>query len=229
MAYIPYSDAGIETVPMEVEQNCGGNRKDEEMTSDTSIDETSSSIEDVLITEREITSDTSTDEGIDITEQDMRGESSSDETSSGINGQDMDEGCTNESNTATKVQDTHDEDLVITGQETCSVPKHKKRIMSQEEFTIIKSGQMLTDVSINVAQTLLHMQFPYVEGLEDTVLGPAFQFSIAGGEFVQVLHDGSIPWICVSNIGCPRGVIKCFNSLKKGYLKTFVEKQLASC
>ena len=63
---------------------CGGNRKDEEMTSDTSIDETSSSIEDVLITEREITSDTSTDEGIDITEQDMRGESSSDETSSGV-------------------------------------------------------------------------------------------------------------------------------------------------
>ena len=90
-----------------------------------------------------------------------------------------------------------DDDMVITGEGTCCVQKHKNRIMCEDEFSIIKTGKMLTDTSINVAQNFLHNQFPYVEGLEDTVLGPTFQFSIAGGEFVQVLHDGGLHWICV--------------------------------
>ena len=78
-------------------------------------------------------------------------------------------------------------------------------------------------------QNFLHNQFPYVDGLEDTVLGPTFQFSIAGGEFVQVLHDGGLHWICVSNIGCAKGVVKCFDSYNnRGYIKKYVGKQVAS-
>ena len=65
--------------------------------------------------------------------------------------------------------------------------------MCEDEFNIIKTGQMLTDTSTNVAKNFLHNQFPYVDGLEDTVLGPTFQFSIAGGEFGLVLHDAWWP------------------------------------
>lgn len=95
--------------------------------------------------------------------------------------------------------------------------------MCENELNIIKTGQMLTDTSINVAQNFLHNQFPYVDRLEDTVLAPTFQFSIAGGKFVQALHDGGLHWICVSNIGCAKGVVKCFDSYNnRGYIKKYV-------
>ena len=137
----------------------------------------------------------------------------------------------NSDNSKDETCDSHaeDDDIVITGEGTCRVQKHKNRVMCEDEFNIIKTGQMLTDTSINVAQNFLHNQFPYVDGLEDTVLGPTFQFSIAGGEFVQVLHDGGLHWICVSNIGCAKGVVKCFDSYNnRGYIKKYVGKQVAS-
>ena len=56
---------------------------------------------------------------------------------------------------------------------------------------------MLNDALINKAQTLLHEQFPGVGGLEDTTLGPIFMFSVQKGEFVQVLHDENIHWVCI--------------------------------
>lgn len=95
--------------------------------------------------------------------------------------------------------------------------------MCENELNIIKTSQMLTDTSINVAQNFLHNQFPYVDRLEDTVLAPTFQFSIAGGKFVQALHDGGLHWICVSNIGSAKGVVKYFDSYNnRGYIKKYV-------
>ena len=81
-----------------------------------------------------------------------------------------------------------DDDIVITGEGTCCLQKHKNRVMREDEFNIVKTGQMLTDTSINVAQNFLHNQFPYVDGLEDTVLGQcvylsANRFSMAWGKW----------------------------------------------
>ena len=100
----------------------------------------------------------------------------------------------NSDNSKDETCDSHaeDDDIVITREGTCCMQKHKNRVMCEDEFNIIKTGQILTDTLINVAQNFLHNQFPYVDGLEDTVLGPTFQFSVAGGEFVQVLHDGGL-------------------------------------
>jgi hypothetical protein len=64
---------------------------------------------------------------------------------------------------------------------------------------------------------ILHNQNPLIGGgLEDTVLGPCFNFSIARGEFVQVLHDGALHWVCVSNVGCKEASsVNVYDSLKQ--------------
>ena len=87
---------------------------------------------------------------------------------------------------------------------------------------------MLNDAVINKAQTLLHEQFPGVGGLEDTTLGPIFMFSVQKGEFVQLLHDGNIHWVCISNIGCNENEIKYYDSLRGSRVSWYLLQQIAS-
>ena len=92
----------------------------------------------------------------------------------------------------------------------------------------IRNNLWLTDTSVNVFQNMLHQQFPFCEGLEDTTLGPHFQFSIHKNDFVQVLHNGNNHWVCVSNIGCQTAEVNYYDSLFTGDLKPSVKKQIAS-
>ena len=80
------------------------------------------------------------------------------------------------------------------GPEQLSVPLH-------ELDELEKSNHMLTDKDIFAASCLLKKAFPGISGLEDTVLGSKLQFSVARGDFVQVLHDGNLHWLAVTNIG----------------------------
>ena len=121
-----------------------------------------------------------------------------------------------------------EEDVIFIGESTGTAPKRKRRILPQDEVEITNGNGMLTDISINIAQNLLHEQVPHVEGLEDTVLGPAGNFSIAEGEFIQIVHDGGAHWVCVSNIGCRQGVINYFDSLNRGQIKRHVQRQVQS-
>jgi hypothetical protein len=70
--------------------------------------------------------------------------------------------------------DDDDDDVLITGvvKGTGQIEKRKKRKMDQLEEKSIETGKMLSDMSINIAQNLLHHQFPTCQGLEDTTLGP---------------------------------------------------------
>lgn len=107
--------------------------------------------------------------------------------------------------------------------------KRKLRRLGTEDIAIIKNGKMLTDNAINIAQNILHNQYPLIAGLEDTVLGPCFNFSIARGEFVQVLHDGSLHWVCVSSVGCKEaGCVNVYDSLNTGKITSHIKKQIAS-
>ena len=65
-------------------------------------------------------------------------------------------------------------------------------------------------------------------GLEDTTLGPIFMFSVQKGEFVQVLHDGNIHWVCISNIGCKENEINYYDSLRGGRVSWYLLQQIAS-
>ena len=61
---------------------------------------------------------------------------------------------------------------------------------------------MLSDDSINLAMNLLHQQFPEIGGLTDTSIGKCQQFDIVPSEskYIQILHAGSLHWICVANM-----------------------------
>ena len=94
---------------------------------------------------------------------------------------------------------------------------------------VITSGEWLTDHIIGAAHSVLRRQFPHAKGLENTTLGPIFNFSIQKGEFAQILYTGSHHWILVSNIGYSnQSEIRLYDSLFRGRIPIFVKKQIAS-
>ena len=105
-------------------------------------------------------------------------------------------------------------------------PNYQVQVTKEDE-DIMMNNLWLTDVQIGKAQNLLKQQFPNVQGLQPTTLGPHQQFDIMRGEFVQILHTGAKHWICISNIYCNKeNTIKIYDSM---YLEinTFTKKQIA--
>ena len=77
---------------------------------------------------------------------------------------------------------------------------------------------MLSDESINLAQNLLKEQFPELSGFQDTVIGKTQSFDIVktDGNFIQLLHVGSLHWVCVANVSenkSHNGECKLYDSL----------------
>ena len=66
-----------------------------------------------------------------------------------------------------------------------SLEKRRKILFSEEEKLAILDNQMLTDESINIAQNIIHKQFPNIGGLQDTVIGKT--------QFFGVVNDLLIP------------------------------------
>ena len=126
--------------------------------------------------------------------------------------------------------DNNEDKIVIIGvtQGTGQIEKRKKRKMDVIEEKAIANGAMLSDISINIAQNLLHNQFPTCRGLEDTTLGTYLQYSICKGEFAQILFTGNQHWICASNIGCKKGEVNIYDSSSGGNVTNHVKKQVAA-
>ena len=53
-----------------------------------------------------------------------------------------------------------------------------------------------SDETINLAQVLLHKNFPLTNGFEDTKLGNLSQFSVPKNNFIQIIHDHN-HWITI--------------------------------
>ena len=60
----------------------------------------------------------------------------------------------------------------------------------------IRQSAMLTDKHIQMAQELLHKQFPHIEGPLSPTIGTAQQFPAMRKTFIQVLHTGGMHWVC---------------------------------
>ena len=100
--------------------------------------------------------------------------------------------------------------------------------LNQEDADIIRKNAMLTDHQIQMAQELLHRQFPYFEGLLSPTIGKAKQFPVMRNNFIQVLHTGGIHWVCVSNIGCSHNnQVKLYDSLYSG-IAPFTREQIGA-
>ena len=91
---------------------------------------------------------------------------------------------------------------------------------------------MLTDKSINLAQNHLHEAFPSISGLQDTAIGATQTFNAVSGNFIQILHDGNLHWVCTSNISfdSPTDVsdINVYGSYNHGYITKMTKRQMAT-
>ena len=103
------------------------------------------------------------------------------------NGNEEENGIGEESKSKeTEKNESKDDDIQIIGvtQGTGKIQKDKKGMMDLLEENAIATGKIITDVSINVAQNLIHDQFPTCESM----LGSRLQYSICGGEFAGKSH-----------------------------------------
>lgn len=86
----------------------------------------------------------------------------------------------------------------------------------------IALGKKLNDVAVNMAQNILHVQFPEVKGLHDTVMGIK-KFPQEKGSFVQILHH-SDHWIVVG--GLENGQVDVYDTLSSGVLSSGFVSQI---
>ena len=136
-----------------------------------------------------------------------------------------------------KGKDNDDDEIVITG---CMPPKKIQRPRQRNlKFTYrekeeILGDHMLTDMTINLAQNALKKQYPENSGFEDTLLGiiPDFSKHSGNSRCIQILHTGSLHWICIANVfkeGClsPENV-NLYDSLNSnGKINPHTQDQIA--
>ena len=83
---------------------------------------------------------------------------------------------------------------------------------SHFDLIISPTGWLDCDI-IQQAQVLLQLENPAIEGFQRPTLGPARNFNVVNGEFVQILHTGNSHWVCISSIGCVPGHVNLYDSL----------------
>ena len=102
---------------------------------------------------------------------------------------------------------------------------HTQFSLNNSEIGEIQNGGMLNDKHIKAALDLIKEMNPSIEGLQDPILGSKLQFDVSKGKFIQILHDGCIHWITVSNILTEN--IDIFDSLYRRVTES-VKMQIAS-
>ena len=86
----------------------------------------------------------------------------------------------------------------------------------------------LNDRIIDASQNLLMKQFPYIPGLQNTVLGMTLSFKIHNGEFLQIINTSYQHWLTVSTIGIKNPAeVRVFDSLYD-FLPSMAKAQVAS-
>ena len=92
-------------------------------------------------------------------------------------------------------------------------PYINKEQLREVEISI-RRGDLLSDLSINFAQHILHLQFHKIEGLQSTLLQSRKKSSVLKNQ-LQIIHSRGNHWIVVSSIGCDDGIVKVYGSLYK--------------
>lgn len=120
------------------------------------------------------------------------------------------------------------DDIEVTMVTTCESERHRSlRNLDAQDYQLTMSPHgWLDGAIIHSAQVLLQKINPLIEGFQRPTLGPVRTFSVVSGEFVQLLHTGQDPWVCVSSVGCPPGTVKLFDSLNHDIISQEVEDQV---
>ena len=129
-----------------------------------------------------------------------------------------------------KMLDLPKESIVISDTETDenkALEQHPVKVLPNDELELIKNNQMLTDISINLAQDMLGTQFKMKDRFQDTILGQKLMFK-PKEHFVQILHNKSFHWVTVSNVNSKSGSVDYYDSLFHGRIKDHVKLQIAN-
>ena len=117
-----------------------------------------------------------------------------------------------------------DDVTVIEVKTPISLPKYEARLVQRHE--------MLTVDSINLAQSILHEMFPHLRGFQTVARGAVQAFLPVTGDFIQILHDGNLHWVCTANISLTGGkdpaAVNMYDSMNQGFIAKFTKQQLAS-
>jgi hypothetical protein len=102
-------------------------------------------------------------------------------------------------------------------------------LLSNEDFDDILENRMLSDRFINCFQDFLRKANPYVNGLQDPILGQNLKFDVLGSlPFVQIIYNGDHHWLAISTYGCTYGEIYVLDSKFQGYLSQETQKQICA-
>ena len=99
--------------------------------------------------------------------------------------------------------------IIVTDSYTDSQDKKRPRLVDEVETletdleTSILNGEKLSDIPVNNACWIIKAQFPYLRGLQSTLL-QSKKSAVILKEQVQVIHDRGDHWTVASNMGCKR-------------------------
>ena len=105
--------------------------------------------------------------------------------------------------------------------ESDGVPQTKKIKLSESCETLIDwqrdimKREMLSDIPVNTAQTLLKKQFPNFNGLQPTIHQQRNQpvEIVVDTNQLQIIHSHSNHWVAVSSVGCKNDSVYVYDSL----------------
>ena len=92
------------------------------------------------------------------------------------------------------------------------IQKHGYRL-SLLDKEVLYSGDMLSDLHMNVSQAILKNQFPHVDGFNNTLLQVKQSSELEIKSGLQIVHCRGNHWILASNMSCEEGVVQLFDSI----------------
>ena len=108
------------------------------------------------------------------------------------------------------------------------------------DLKLMSNNRMLSNTIINAAQNIIHLQYPSIAGLQDTLLGQSFHSKDAKDQqsfhfkelpdqpFVQVLHDGDMHWLAISTINYLPDEAFIMDSMFRRKINHHVQRQICS-
>ena len=138
----------------------------------------------------------------------------------------LDNICAKKSSKATNIDDF--EISFIGATESEHVEKYDAiGTLTDHDFNVIESTTgWLENTVIQQAQVLLKKVNPDIQGFQRPSLGPYCNFDRVDGDFVQILHTGGNHWVCISSIGCEKGVVTLYDSLYHDVILGDLEHQM---
>ncbi len=97
-------------------------------------------------------------------------------------------------------------------EEWLHLKSHSLKLTIEDKVAIEQQNE-LNDKHVNFAQAILKSQFPDVDGLCCTLFQDRVKLSCSSRLSVQIIHVYGNYWITISNVNCPSGEVRVYDSI----------------